>query len=152
MNEAKQRKAIVEEALSWLGTKWHHRAAIKGVGCDCALFPMAVYKSVGLVPASVAVEDYPQDWAMHRDEERYLAMVERFGKRIDIAALAAGDFVVWHFGRAFSHGGISLGGTCIIHAYQKVGHVTIDDFSNEMELMDRDKRAYSFWGSNNGRA
>lgn len=27
--------AIIAEARSWLGTVFHHQAAIKGVGCDC---------------------------------------------------------------------------------------------------------------------
>ena len=30
-----KRADIVEEARSWLGTPYHHQAALKGVGCDC---------------------------------------------------------------------------------------------------------------------
>jgi NlpC/P60 family putative phage cell wall peptidase len=112
-----QRAAIVAEARTWLGTPYHHRAALKGVGADCAMFPLAVYKAVGLVPEDVAVDDYPMDWAFHRNEERYLAMVERFGHEIGRDRLGPGDFVVWRFGRTFSHGAIVIEPPRVIHAY-----------------------------------
>lgn len=29
------RADIVAEARTWMGTRWHHQAHVKGVGCDC---------------------------------------------------------------------------------------------------------------------
>lgn len=146
------RNAVVAEAKTWLGTPWHHRAAVRGAGCDCALFPLKVYQAVGLVEEGVEVADYPPDWALHRDEERYLAMVERFGAPIALEQAAAGDFIVWRYGRAFSHGGIVVAPGQVIHAYRKVGCVTIDDYRLEPELNTREARAFTFWGDSDAAA
>jgi cell wall-associated NlpC family hydrolase len=147
VTEAEQRAAVVAEALTWLGTPYHHQAALKGIGADCAMFPLAVYAEAGLIPAGIHVDDYPMDWAFHRDEERYLAMVERFGHRIDREHLGLGDFVVWRFGRTFSHGAIVVEPPRVIHAYVEAGSVTIDDISLEGPLTMRPTRCYSFWGA-----
>ena len=34
---------IVNEAKSWVGTKWQHQQALKGVACDCAGLVRGVY-------------------------------------------------------------------------------------------------------------
>ncbi len=31
------RENIVNEAMQWIRTPWHHQANIKGVGVDCAM-------------------------------------------------------------------------------------------------------------------
>ena len=36
------RAAVVAEAIAWLGTPYHHRARIKGVGVDCAQLALGV--------------------------------------------------------------------------------------------------------------
>jgi cell wall-associated NlpC family hydrolase len=40
-----KRPDIVEEARSWLGTPYHHQAALKGVGCDCIGLLRGVYET-----------------------------------------------------------------------------------------------------------
>ena len=145
MNAAEERAAVVAEALTWLGTPYHHYAALKGVGADCAMFPLAVYKAAGRVPADLAVDHYPMDWAFHRDEERYLAMVERFGREIAPERLGPGDFLVWRYGRTFSHGAIVIEPPRVIHAFIEAGCVTIDDVSVHGQLSTRPMRCYSFW-------
>jgi NlpC/P60 family putative phage cell wall peptidase len=145
VTETEQRGAIVAEALTWLGTPYHHFAGLKGIGADCAMFPLAVYKAAGLVPEDLAVDHYPIDWAFHRDEERYLAMVERFGCAVAPAQIGPGDFLVWRYGRTFSHGAIVVEPPRVIHAFIEAGCVTIDDIGVHGQLSTRPMRCYSFW-------
>jgi hypothetical protein len=49
MDEA-MRAAVVKEALTWLGTPYHHHARVKGVGVDCARLLCAVYEASACVP------------------------------------------------------------------------------------------------------
>lgn len=144
-SEAEQRAAIVAEAKTWLRTPYHHLAAVKGAGADCAMFPLAVYQHIGFVPSDLVVDNYPIDWAFHRDEERYLEMVERFGREIDPERMGPGDFVVWRYGRTFSHGAIVIDPPLVIHAFVEAGCVTVDDISIHTELSARPMRCYSFW-------
>src|SRR3954471_15572119 len=66
-DEVDQRRAVIEEAWSWVGTPYHHRAGIKGLngGVDCAHFPYRVYHEVGLLP-ELDLGDYPPDWFFHQ--------------------------------------------------------------------------------------
>ena len=74
MTEKQQRTAVLDEARSWLGTPYHHRACVKGAGVDCAQILIAVYANAGLIQA-FDTGDYPPDWMLHREEERYLGFV-----------------------------------------------------------------------------
>src|SRR6202161_3252947 len=77
-SEAAQRAAVVAEARSWIGTKYHNCADIKGVGVDCGMLLARVFANVGLIPF-VDPRPYPPDWHLHRDEERYLDFVRQHG-------------------------------------------------------------------------
>lgn len=52
------REAIVREARTWLGTPFHHRQCIKGIGVDCVNFAHAVYDAFGLLPPRFSMPDY----------------------------------------------------------------------------------------------
>ena len=122
------RSDVVAQALSWLRTPYHHRGTIKGVGADCAQFPMQVYAACGVI-APFDTGDYPPDWHLHRSEERYLCYVNRLARQIDIADVQPADFVVFRVGRCFSHGAIVIAWPRIIHAV--VGQsVMLDEATN----------------------
>lgn len=137
------RDEIVKEAESWLGTPYHHQAMVKGAGVDCAMILVAVYGKVGLLPEGFDPRPYPHDWHLHRDAERYLGHLLRFGYEVD--APERGDIAVWKFGRTFSHGGILVGQNRIIHSY--VGRGVVLDDMNQAELCGRDVRFFSFMPS-----
>jgi NlpC/P60 family putative phage cell wall peptidase len=40
------RNTIIAEARSWIGTPYHHQAALKGVGCDCLGLVRGVWRAV----------------------------------------------------------------------------------------------------------
>ena len=39
----------VAEAMTWLGTPYHHQGRVKGIGIDCATLLCEVYEVVGLI-------------------------------------------------------------------------------------------------------
>lgn len=151
MTEADTRARIVAEALTWLATPYHHRARVKGAGVDCAQLPIAVYSDLGLIdPVDPA---YVRDWHLHRGEEVYLDFVTRWateigsrpapGQLIGLPPLP-GDFVLWRWGRTYSHGAIVVDGSRVVHSYVGVG-VTLDDMNQHEELRTRPARFFSLW-------
>ena len=134
------RQRIVEEARSWLGTPYHHQAMVKGAGVDCAMILVAVYRAVGLIPASFDPRPYPQDWHLHRDAERYLGNITRFCCEVETPQV--GGIAVWRFGRTFSHGGICIGGNQVIHSY--IGRGVVLDDMGQAELSGRGVRYFDF--------
>ena len=121
---AETRAAIVAEARSWLRTPYHHMGRVKGVGVDCAQLPAMVYAACGLIDLP-PLNYYPNDWHMHRSAELYLAAVTDRAVEIATAPLP-GDFVLWRFGRCFSHGAIILDWPLVAHAWIGEGVVLED--------------------------
>lgn len=131
-----EREAVVQEALSWLGTPYHHQAAIKGVGVDCAMLLVAVYGARRLIPPELDPRPYSPEWHLHRGEEIFLGWLQQCGERVD--APAAGDVAVWRFGRTFSHGAIVVDDDgAIVHAVMGARVVTLGHL-HETELRDRE--------------
>ena len=106
--------AIVEEAMRWIGTPYHHQGDVLGVGVDCAMLPVRVFTSLGLIPADFDPRPYPPDWMLHRDEERYLGHIEQFARKVDDPM--PGDISLYRVGRCIAHGGIVINEQEMIHA------------------------------------
>lgn len=143
MDQAEARAALVAEARSWLRTPWHHRAHVKGAGVDCAQFPLAVYAAVGLVEW-FDTGDYPRDWHIHRDEERYLPIVQCFTREVDEAEARPGDVFLCRVGRVFSHGGLIIDWPQGIHACVRAGMVTLCDLDRDVGLIQGARRYFTF--------
>lgn len=123
MIEAEQRRAVIAEARSWIGTPYHHMAQVRGAGVDCAMFPAAVYAAAGII-APPEIGFYPPDWHLHRGAERYLERVVAYAAEID--APEPGDFVLWRIGRAFAHGAIVVAWPRIVHPVVGIGVIEDD--------------------------
>ena len=146
MSEAPSREAVVAEAMTWLGTPYQHRQRLRGVAVDCAGLPLEVYAAVGLIPRT-EVGEYSAQWHLHRGEEVYLGWVQRLGPReIAPAEVQTGDFLVYRFGRTFSHGAIALDGRRVIHAVARAERVVIEDRTTTADLRTATVRAFTFWG------
>lgn len=145
--EAGERDRVVEIALSWERTPYHHRARIKGVGVDCAHYLIAVYSEAGLIEP-FDPGHYPPDWHMHNSGEQYLSFVEKFCQPVNYPM--PGDIVVFKFGRAYSHGAIILNWPEIIAANIGSGVVRGNGeagfYFNRVKDQPREPRFYSFWG------
>jgi cell wall-associated NlpC family hydrolase len=141
-----QRAAVVIEARSWIGTRYHHMADVKGHGVDCAMLLVRVYCDLGLVE-SFDPRPYTRDWFMHRGEERYLGFL--FDRAHEVREPGLGDTVVFRVGRLFAHAGIvsRLDPLSVIHAFAPARFV-IEDIVGASELSAKMKTAKfaSYWG------
>ena len=93
-----QHRQVVDAAMAWLRTPYHHQAQVKGGGADCAMFPLAVYKECGLIPADYQAPAYSSQWHLHRSEELYIAEVEKFAVEKSSYEIQPADFVIFKFG------------------------------------------------------
>jgi cell wall-associated NlpC family hydrolase len=146
------RARIVAIAREWIGTPHHHMARVKGAGVDCAMFPLEVYREAGVI-GEIEIPFYPPDWMLHRSEEIFLGIVERYARELNAPAaplptargsVQAGDFVIYRFGRCFSHGAIVTEWPTVIHAVNGPG-VILSDGEREGVLVGRAKRFFSLW-------
>lgn len=118
------RAAIVAEARDWLKTPYHHRQRVKGVGVDCAQLLIGVFSGVGLV-APFETDDYPRDWMLHREEDRFRAYVRQYADQIAVEEVLPGDVCLYLYGKCFAHGAVVVEWPLIIHADSKFGAVTM---------------------------
>ena len=111
----KHRKAIVEEAYTWLGTPYRYASQEKGRGADCSGMVMVVYETV-------IGEKLPRNSAMQAD----------YCKRLEPNEVSAGDLVFFATGKdasKISHVGIVVDNEYFIHASSSKG-VIVSQFSN----------------------
>ena len=134
------RESIVRAAKDWIGTPYHHKAAVKHAGADCAMFPVAVFKECCIIPADYHPPEYSTQWHLHRSDELYLKEIGRFAVEIKETPQPA-DFIVFQFGRTFSHGAIVVEWPLIIHSYIPHG-VTLTDALADGQLIGREYKVY----------
>jgi NlpC/P60 family putative phage cell wall peptidase len=119
-----RRQAILAEAQTWLGTRFHSNAHLKGAGADCLGLIYGVYRAVGLIP-EITIPFYKPDQMLHTDDETYLAGLERYGHEVD--SPLPGDVAIFKYGRLFWHGAIVTAWPRLIHAYAERGEVCRGD-------------------------
>lgn len=146
MNESVQRALVVAEARKWTGTPYHPAADVLGAGVDCGMLIVRAFVDCGLA-SPFDPRPYPQDWHLHRSEERYLGFV---GDRCSLVTdPQPGDVAVFLYGRCYSHGAIITAASplTMIHAFQPAHRVVEEELSRNSAL-DNPKRKmlfYSFW-------
>lgn len=102
------RQQIVDEARSWIGTRWQHQARLKGIGVDCAGLVVCVMRAVGI--EVIDVEGYPR-----RPDGSLLDVVR--DQTDPTAEWLPGDVAVFHWGNDPCHLAILTSPTSIIHAH-----------------------------------
>lgn len=114
------RQAIVDEAHTWLKTKYGHQGRTKGVLVDCIGVGGMTAVNCGVQGA----REWRDDPNMHNygitpDPDFLWAACERFLIRISIAAATLGDLLVMAFPRQPQHFAIisRINPTYVIHAY-----------------------------------
>lgn len=152
--EARGRAAFVAEALSWLGTPFVNHADVKGPNgaVDCAMLLTRCAVDTGLVPP-FDPRPYAPQWNVHHDRELFLEFItDRLGGR-ETTAPRFGDIAVWKFNRTFSHGGVIINSTDVVHAwsgYRKVVRTRRDEAQLAMErvfatVRPRPVRYFDLW-------
>lgn len=136
------RDAVIREAMTWLGTPYHHRGRLKQIGVDCAQFPLLVYSACGLIEPFDA-PDYPADWHLHKSDERYLAAVTARAREIETGQAGPGDFLLFKMGKCFAHGAILIAWPRIIHAV--VGHGVMLDEAHSGRLSGKAVKVFTLW-------
>jgi cell wall-associated NlpC family hydrolase len=127
-----ERKTLVQQALTWERTPYHHNQSLKGVAVDCVRFVNAPYAELGWTTWE-GPRQYPPDWHLHRGEEILLEAIERRCARIDGPPLPA-DVAVWQIGRCYAHCAIVIDWPLVIHAWKDSGAVVREDVSKMQSL------------------
>jgi cell wall-associated NlpC family hydrolase len=122
MLTSEQRIAVVNEAMTWIKTPYHHRGNIKHVGVDCGMFPVEVYHAAGVMAEKINLGDYSAEWHLHQFDELYQAHVKKYCDEI-FTKPQAGDFALFKYGHTMSHGAIFISETEVIHSYIRRGVV-----------------------------
>jgi cell wall-associated NlpC family hydrolase len=146
-----QRIAVAQEARSWVGTPYHSNQYVKGVGVDCGWLLADVYAATHVI-APIDLGYYAREWHMHHEasvagmpaptkEEFYVEWLQQFCTDITGAAPQAGDIGLWKFGLCWSHGGIFVSPTHLVHAY--VRHGVMLSGLREAPLAGREFRLWS---------
>jgi len=121
---------IVQAALSWIDTPYHHQARLKGVGVDCAQLVAAVAEECKLLAPGTVITDYSPEWHLHNREERMLGYLKEFGCfRIERAV--PGSILCFQFGRVCSHLGILVNEHEFVHARIDAGRVVLNTLSGD---------------------
>ena len=141
------REQIVAEARSWLGTRWHHQASVKGVGCDCAGLVIGVARSLGIE----GIEEYEGSSEMHGYGRQPTADTLRkacaqFFLPVPPRPLLAGNILLMRFSNEPQHFALLAGGDPphIIHAYAQA-RMTVEHALDALWL-SRVVAAYSYKG------
>ena len=116
-------QAIINEAVSWLGTPYDYGSAEKGKGIDCAKFLLAVYKKVGLIRPGFQPPHMNPDWSFKADADpaAFKEFILKCGHEVPFDERLPGDIVSYQFpgyaGRLYeTHLAILIENDLIIHA------------------------------------
>lgn len=144
IDEAAGRRAIVDEARTWIKTPYHVGGRIKGVGVDCGMLIAEVYEKAGII-AHMDIPPYPADWHRHRKDEKYLEFILSEGHRAEPGHQKPGDVALWKFGLVRSHGAIIVAWPRVIHATLQERIVWECDVSDDVRYGTKDVQFYSYW-------
>jgi hypothetical protein len=104
------------------------------------MFPLTVFQECGVLPLDYRPPEYSVQWHLHRSEELYLKEIDKFVNEI-AGPPAPADFVVFRFGRTYSHGAIVIDWPIVIHSYIPHG-VLLGNALCDGELLGRQHRFF----------
>lgn len=65
-----ERERVIAEALTWIGTPYHHMASVKGSGASCSTYIATVFNAaLGL---NLHVVEHAEQWYLSSEEQKYL--------------------------------------------------------------------------------
>ena len=112
---------IVTLARGWIGTPYHHQAALSQVGCDCLGLVRGVYlQYTGLDPETPPA--YSRDWAEATGIETMIAAAGRHLTPVSPEHAAPGHVLIFRLraGTVAKHAAILATPTTMIHAIEGV--------------------------------
>lgn len=153
--EASGRAAVINEAITWIGTPFRNLCDVKGVsgGVDCAMMIYRVFQDTGAINTC---DPRPYSPLGAPNKEEFLEFIVDTCKAKEIAAADAkpGDVLVWRWGAPYRHGTILINSEEVCHAYLPDRMVTIsrlDDAPIKYATVKghdtlRPVKYYSLWG------
>ena len=111
------RAPLIAEAKTWEGTRYVPRGRVKGVGVDCGGLLYEVFNP-WFGPFAAFPDDYPPDWALHGNEERYLDFIKPHV--YEVPQVQPGGISLFHLGQAYAHAAIMLDNGNYIHAWGRM--------------------------------
>lgn len=105
------RADIVAEALEWVGTKWQHQAAMKGVACDCAGFTLGVGINAGALEVDFsdpAVQRFA-NYTRQPNQREMLAALNMFLEWVPKKFATTGDVIYRRYNNNPQHLAILTG-------------------------------------------
>ncbi len=122
------RAALIAEARTWIGTPWHHQAAVKGAGCDCIGFVRGAAEP--FIGAIAQPMNYAATWPLYRAEERLRDEMAAHAAEIDIADALPGDILLFGVGKGPAHHcGFLSEANRLLHCYREAGAVVEQDLT-----------------------
>lgn len=111
----------VTAARAWIGTRYHHQASMRGVGCDCLGLVRGVWRDLYGTDAEIPPA-YTADWAEALRQETLIDGARRHMTEIPVAEASVGDVLVFRIRPHASakHCGILSGADTMIHAQEGV--------------------------------
>jgi NlpC/P60 family putative phage cell wall peptidase len=109
------RDDIITEAMSWIGTPYHHQASLKAVGCDCLGLVRGIYRALyGPEPEKVPA------YAQHHVSGEGERLIAGISEHLVPAALPGepGDVIVFRLrpGAVARHCGVLIEPLRFVHA------------------------------------
>ena len=161
--EGDERADVVREALSWIGTAFHHRGRVKATrdaegritdkgGVDCAQSVYLIYRAAcpARVPEIAAAErPYAFQWNLSKAtaaEEGYLGAALVHAREIARDAVRPGDLALFRWGLAWAHGAIAMppGWPAVAHANAELGCFMLDR-ADRGRFARRPVRFFTLW-------
>lgn len=120
------RERIVEAARGWIGTPYHHQASLCHVGTDCLGLVRGVWRELYGDDAETPPA-YSRDWAEASGCEAMLEAAKRHLEPKPVAALDAGDVIVFRLRPGFiaKHAAIVTGASAMVHAIENAPVVEV---------------------------
>ena len=118
MQKQISRKAIIDEALSWVGTPYQHQCSTKNAGCDCLGLVRGIWRKMyGFEPAPLP--PYSPDWAEKGDEETLRDAADHYLDPIAVNTARPGDVLLFRMqaGVPAKHLAVLIEPDLIVHAY-----------------------------------
>lgn len=85
---------VVLAARGWIGTPYHHQAAVKGAGCDCLGLIRGVYTEV-MGREAETPPPYSRDWGEMRGEETLIEAARGYLQETSVSELLPGDVLIF---------------------------------------------------------
>lgn len=115
---------VVAAARSWLGTPYHHQAALKHIGCDCLGLLRGIWAELyGRMPEEPP--PYSRDWAERHGRETLYEAASRHMPEVAPAERQPGDLMLfrWRADTPAKHCAVLASPSHMIHAYEGAGVV-----------------------------